>query len=74
MHHRQDACQFTPFSDIPGLMRDLSKASRRELITFEGGEPPQSGPCEARAAHGYLGLDDSVVKAIAEWIVAARRP
>jgi pimeloyl-ACP methyl ester carboxylesterase len=74
VHHRQDACQFTPFSDIPGLMRDLSKASRRELITFEGGEPPQSGPCEARAAHGYLGLDESVVKAIAEWIVAARRP
>jgi dienelactone hydrolase len=74
VHHREDACQFTPFADIPGLMRDLSKAPRRELITVEGGEPPQSGPCEARAAHGYLGLDEKVVKAIADWIAATPRP
>lgn len=74
VHHREDACPFTPFSDIPGLVRDLSKAPRRELITFEGGEPPQSGPCEARAAHGYVGLDAQVVKAIAGWITAAPRP
>jgi len=74
VHHREDACPFTPFADIPGLLRDLSRASRRELITFEGGEPPQSAPCEARAAHGYLGLDEQVVKAIADWIAAARRP
>jgi len=74
VHHREDACPFTPFSDIPGLMRDLSKAPRRELLTFEGGDPAQSAPCEARAAHGYLGLDAQVVKAIADWIVSARRP
>jgi hypothetical protein len=74
VHHREDACQFTPFSDIPGLLRDLSKAPRRELITFEGGEPPQSSPCEARAAHGYLGLDAQVVNAIADWIIATPRP
>jgi pimeloyl-ACP methyl ester carboxylesterase len=74
VHHREDACPFTPFADIPGLVRDLSKAPRRELIAFEGGAPPQSGPCEARAAHGYLGLDAEVVKAIADWIVATPRP
>jgi len=74
VHHREDACPFTPFADIPSVLRDLSRAPRRELITFDGGEPPQSAPCEARAAHGYLGLDEHVVKAIAEWIVTARRP
>ncbi len=74
VHHREDACPFTPFADIPGVLRDLSRAPRRELITFEGGEPPQSAPCDARAAHGYLGLDEQVVKAIADWIAAARRP
>ena len=74
VHHREDACPFTPFADIPGLVRDLSKAPRRELIAFEGGAPPQSGPCEARAAHGYLGLDAQVVKAIADWIKATPRP
>jgi len=74
VHHREDACPFTPFADIPGLVRDLSKAPRRELIAFEGGAPPESGPCDARAAHGYLGLDAAVVKAIADWIVATPRP
>jgi pimeloyl-ACP methyl ester carboxylesterase len=74
VHHRQDACFATPYADIPGVLRDLSKAPRRELLTFEGGDPPQSKPCEARAAHGYLGLDAEVVKAIADWIKATPRP
>ena len=74
VHHREDACPFTPYSDIPALLRDLSKAPRRELVTFEGGDPPESKPCEARAAHGYLGLDAQVVKAIADWITATTRP
>ena len=74
VHHREDACPFTPYADVPGLLRDLSKTPRRELLTFEGGDPAQSKPCEARAAHGYLGLDAAVVKAIADWIVATPRP
>lgn len=74
VHHKDDACPYTPYSDIAGLLRDLSKTPRRELLTFSGGDPPESRPCEARAAHGYLGLDEQVVKAIAEWITAARRP
>jgi pimeloyl-ACP methyl ester carboxylesterase len=74
VHHKDDACPYTPYSDIPGLLRDLSKAPRRELLTFSGGDPAESRPCEARAAHGYLGLDAPVVKAIAEWITGASRP
>ena len=74
VHHREDACFATPYADVPGLMKDLARTPRRELLTFEGGDPPQSKPCEARAAHGYLGLDEQVVKAIADWIVGARRP
>jgi alpha/beta superfamily hydrolase len=74
VHHHQDACPFTPYSDIPGLLKDVAKTPRHELLTFEGGDPPESAPCEARAAHGYLGLDAAVVKAIADWIVATPRP
>jgi hypothetical protein len=54
--------------------RDYRFLPRRELLTFEGGAPPQSAPCEARAAHGYLGLDVQVVQAIADWITATSRP
>jgi hypothetical protein len=38
------------------------------LLTVAGGEPPRSGPCEPRAAHGFFGLDEAVVAAIARWI------
>ena len=74
VHHRQDACRATPYADTVGLMRDLAGAPRRELLTFEGGGTPQSGPCEGRAAHGYFGLDAEVVAAIAKWITTAARP
>jgi hypothetical protein len=74
VHHRQDACRATPYADTIALLRDMAGAPRRELLTFEGGAPPQSGPCDARAPHGYFGLDAEVVAAIAKWISTAARP
>lgn len=74
VHHRDDACRSTPYADTAGLLRDLSATPRHELLTFSGGAAPQSGPCDARAAHGYFGLDAEVVAAIAKWITAAPRP
>lgn len=74
VHHRQDACRSTPYADTVALLRDLAGAPRRELLTFEGGATPQSAPCEARAAHGYFGLDAEVVAAIAQWIPTGPRP
>jgi predicted alpha/beta-hydrolase family hydrolase len=71
VHHRNDACRATPYGDTTGLMRDLRATPRHELLTFDGGAAPQSAPCEARSAHGYLGLDDEVVAAIAKWITTA---
>jgi dienelactone hydrolase len=73
VHHRGDACPITRYGDAVHLLDDLGKTPRHELLTFEGGSPPQSPPCEARAAHGYLGLDEQVVTAIADWIVATPR-
>jgi len=61
-------------SETPVATVILFAGGKRELLTFEGGDPPQSRPCEARAAHGYLGLDAQVVKAIADWIKATPRP
>lgn len=74
VHHRDDACRSTPYADTTGLLRDLAATPRHELLTFSGGDPPQSGPCEARAAHGYFGIDVEVVDAIAKWIIATPRP
>jgi hypothetical protein len=53
-------------------MGSLTQAPRRELITMEGGLPPRSKPCDALSAHGYLGIEDKVVAAVAGWITATR--
>ena len=73
VHHKNDACRATPYADTPALLRDFKQVPRRELLAFDGGDPPQSAPCEARAAHGFLGLDADVVAAIATWIKATPR-
>ena len=74
VHHRQDACRATPYTDTVALMRELAGAPRRVLLTFEGGASPQPGPCEGRAAHGYFGLDAEVVAVIVKWITTRPRP
>jgi pimeloyl-ACP methyl ester carboxylesterase len=71
VHHRDDTCRASRYADTSWLMRRLSAAPRKELLTFSGGDRPQSDPCEPLAPHGYFGLDAQVVEAIAAWIVAA---
>jgi pimeloyl-ACP methyl ester carboxylesterase len=42
----------------------------KQLMTFQGGRPAISPPCEARSPHGYLGIEATVVSAIGAWIRA----
>lgn len=70
LHHEQDACRLCAFSDIPGLMDALSAVAQKELISVRGGIS-QGDPCEARAYHGYNGIEQDVVTRIADWISAS---
>lgn len=70
VHHKADTCQASPYSGAESIMKALKRAPVKELMTFEGGSPPISAPCEAKAAHGYLGLEAQVVSAIGAWIRA----
>jgi pimeloyl-ACP methyl ester carboxylesterase len=70
VHHRDDACRASPYSGAQAIVRALTQAPAKELMTFEGGSPPISAPCEAKAAHGYLGIEAQVVSAIGAWIRA----
>jgi pimeloyl-ACP methyl ester carboxylesterase len=70
VHHRHDACQSSPYAFAAYLPKDLTNAPVKELLTFDGGSPPTSDPCEAQSAHGYLGIEPEVVSAIAAWIRA----
>jgi hypothetical protein len=68
VHHKQDGCEFCKPADLPKLMGKLTAVSRKELLTFDGGRS-QGDPCEAMAYHGYNGIEQKVVEAIAEWIM-----
>jgi hypothetical protein len=50
------------------IYKALAQANPKEILTFEGGNPPKSDACEAQAQHGYFGIEREVVDAIIEWI------
>jgi pimeloyl-ACP methyl ester carboxylesterase len=70
VHHKDDACRSSPYSGARAIVRALTQAPAREMMSFEGGSRPVSSPCEAKAAHGYLGIEAQVVSAIGAWIRA----
>jgi pimeloyl-ACP methyl ester carboxylesterase len=68
-HHRLDSCRLCLFSDVPLLMDKLTATPRKELMAFDGGISV-GDPCEARAYHGYNGIEREVIDRIAGWITA----
>lgn len=68
-HHLADGCRCSPPKYAAKVIAALTGAPAKEHITFSGGLPPKSpDPCMAMTPHGFLGLEDKVVAAIAEWI------
>lgn len=70
VHHKDDGCRASPYAAAPDIVKALQQAPVKELMAFEGGSPPISAPCEAKAQHGYLGIEGEVIAAIAAWIRA----
>lgn len=70
VHNREDGCVLCPFGDVPDLLERFKSAPRKQYTAFQGGDPPISEPCEALSRHGYIGIEDRVVAAIADWIKA----
>ena len=68
VHHTDDGCNLTPYSSARRLSDPFP------LISVSGGIPPQSQPCEAMSAHGYIGKEAETVKAIAQWILKQPYP
>jgi len=68
VHHKKDDCVLTPYGSAVALMRSLTQAPKKELITFTDGDLSVLDPCEPMSYHGFMGLDTEVVTAIALWI------
>lgn len=63
VHHRDDGCRSSPYSGAQALAKSFP------LISVNGGDPPQSDPCEPQSPHGYLGRDAETMRAIRNWML-----
>jgi dienelactone hydrolase len=68
VHHENDACNSCPYS----WARHLSE--HYPLVTVRGGSAPESDPCEAMSAHGYIGKEAETVAAIKDWMLGRPYP
>lgn len=64
VHHADDPCGFTPYRDAQAF----AKRSGAPLVTARGGGPGEGGACEARSAHGFVGVERPAVEAMRAWV------
>jgi alpha/beta superfamily hydrolase len=69
VHHRDDGCKATPYAMAAPLTARLGAAPRKALVTIEGGVD-EGDPCEAQGHHGFAGVEDRAIDAIAEFMFA----
>ena len=63
-HHKDDACRFCAYGNLPMLMDRLDHVPRKQLLTFTGGDSVGDA-CEALAHHGFNGIESDVVSQVA---------
>jgi len=68
VHHREDSCPSTPYPDAARLGASFP------LVSVKGGKPPETGPCDPLAPHGYFGKEAETVGAIAAWMLGKPYP
>ena len=71
--HKDDGCANTRPEDSRALARRLRGAKKVQVLQFEGGSAPLSNPCDPLDAHGFFGVEQPVIDAIARWILQATK-
>ena len=66
--HKEDECDLTLPADAEKLKSVLAAAAKVEVKYFAGAKMPAAKPCKAQSAHGYYGIENEVVAAIADFI------
>ncbi len=70
VHHRNDACEWTPYRGAERLSTALTGSPEVELVAIDGGGAPSGDPCKPWHHHGFIGQEADVVRIIADWIKA----
>jgi hypothetical protein len=68
MDHVNDACKVSPPGNADVIAKHMTASPRVAVQMMSGGDEPRSQPCEAFSYHGYLGVEDKAVTAIAAFI------
>ena len=74
IYHKNDACPLTPPSSAKKFKPLLKSSVGVDIKILSGGGGKYGHPCKARSAHGFLGMDDVVVKTITDWLKSVRNP
>ena len=69
--HEKDTCSVTPPHHATALFKRLTHSTVKEIHYFSGGYVEGLNPCKARTYHGYLGIEEKVVKTIVTFIEKA---
>lgn len=71
--NHDDACPVTKPEDSLALRKRFTSSRRFQLLFFKGGSAPLSEPCDPLSAHGFFGIEQRVIEAIAWWIKRTER-
>lgn len=66
--HKSDQCPVTSPRDSRRLKRRFTSSPKVHLLTFNGASAPLSVACDPLAPHGFFGIEQKVIEAIAKWI------
>jgi hypothetical protein len=69
IHHKDEACNDTPYNLAEKLPGELSSVKVKEFVSFSGGGAV-GDPCKGKSHHGFMGIEEKVVKSIVDWIKA----
>lgn len=66
--HLQDGCRHTPHEGADVIKGLLENSKKVEVKKFDGGDEISSNPCNAKTYHGFLDIEEDVVKYISKFI------
>ncbi len=62
-----DQCRVAPPAMADAIARSLNQISA-SVLRVHGGEQQSSNACGSLSPHGYLGIEDSVIDAVVDWM------
>jgi len=70
VHHADDPCAYTPYR----AAQAFAKKSNAPLVTVRGGGGWSGDVCQARTAHGFVGIEVPTVQAMRAWVKTGQVP